>query len=331
MVLASASSQVIYVVGHRNPDADSICSAIAYANLKNQLGDPEVVPARAGPPDAETGFALRYFGVRVPVLLEDATGLRLILVDHNEVGQALPHIDQAEILEVWEHHRIGDLPLTTPIVFHCEPVGATATLIGERYVAREVPPSREMAGVMLAAILSDTLLFRSPTTTERDRAMVAWLAPIAGVDPAAFGHRMLEIKAAAFEHQDPTELVRNDFKEFELGGRRVGIAQVEVLHPAVLAAHKADIVREMRAVRDARGLSQLILMLTDVEATESDLWFVGEDPELFEQAFGPLDDDTIHLPGVISRKKQVLPRLVAVLTRAEEERRPAAAHISGPA
>ena len=118
--------RTIYVVGHRNPDTDSICSAIAYAHLKNVLGERNVRAARAGEIDAETAFVLQRFDVPLPELLADATGLDLILVDHNEVGQALPHIESANILEVWEHHRIGDLRLPKPIVFHCEPVGATA-------------------------------------------------------------------------------------------------------------------------------------------------------------------------------------------------------------
>lgn len=129
-----------YVIGHRNPDADSICSAIAYAHLKNSAGERHVRPARAGEIDAETAFVLRHFQVPEPVLVTDAAGCDLILVDHSETAQAISQLDRANILEIWEHHRIGDLRLPRPIFFHCEPVGATATLIAEQSHRR--PPSR---------------------------------------------------------------------------------------------------------------------------------------------------------------------------------------------
>lgn len=308
----------IYVIGHRSPDTDSICSAIAYAHLKNCLGYPTVQPARAGEMDAETEFVLRYFDVPVPEFVTDATGLDLILVDHNEVGQALPNIERANIREIWEHHRIGDLRPPNPIVFHCEPVGATATLIAEQYFARDIVPTRAMAGVMVAAILSDTVLFRSPTTSEKDHVVAARLQPLAGVDLHAFGQRLRQIKTAAIEAKSADRIVRDDFKEFQFGGHRIGIAQVEVVRPDVFADRTQDILREMHAVREAKGLAQVILMITDVEAEASDLWVVGDRIDLFEQAFGPAESGTVHLPGCMSRKKQVVPRIEAVFAAAEK-------------
>lgn len=299
----------IYVVGHRNPDTDSICSAIAYAHLKHCLGETNVKAARAGDVDAETAYVLRRFGVDAPELLTDASGLDLVLVDHNEVGQALPHIERANILEVWEHHRIGDLRLPNPILFHCEPVGATATLIAELYSAHGVTPTREMAGIMLASILSDTVLFRSPTTTEKDRAIAARLSALAGVAPDELGGEMLRIKAADSERKSATQIVRDDLKVFELGDMRIGVAQVEVARAGAFLERKGEILREMRALRESSALTQMILMITDVEAKASDLWFVGERADVFEQAFGRLSDDAVHLPGCMSRKKQVVPRL----------------------
>lgn len=312
-----------YVIGHRSPDTDSVCSAIAYAHLKNCLGHPTVRPARAGEIDAETAFVLSYFDVPVPELLTNAAGLNLILVDHNEVGQALPNIERANILEIWEHHRIGDLRLPKPIVFHCEPVGATATLVGEQYFARGVTPTRAMAGVMVAAILSDTVLFRSPTTSEKDHVVAARLQPLAGVELGAFGQQLRQIKTAAIEGKSAVRIVRDDFKEFQFGGHRVGIAQVEVLRPDAFAGRTQDILREMQAVREAQGLAQVILMITDVEAEASDLWVVGDRVDLFERAFGPAENSVVHLPGCMSRKKQIVPRLEAVFTAAGEELRQA--------
>ncbi len=307
-----------YVIGHRSPDTDSVCSAIAYAHLKNCLGHPAVRPARAGEIDAETAFVLRYFDLPVPELLTDAAGLDLILVDHNEVGQALPNIERANILEIWEHHRIGDLRLPKPIVFHCEPVGATATLIAEQYFTRGVEPTLAMAGVMVAAILSDTVLFRSPTTSEKDHAVAARLQSLAGIDLHAFGQQLRQIKTAAIEGKSAARIVRDDFKEFQFGGQRVGIAQVEVVRSGAFADRMQDILREMHAVREEKGLAQVILMITNVEAEASDLWVVGDRIDLFEQAFGPAERGAVHLPGCLSRKKQVVPRVEAVFAAEEE-------------
>jgi manganese-dependent inorganic pyrophosphatase len=304
----------IYVIGHRSPDTDSICSAIAYAYLKNRLGHPTVQPARAGEIDAETAFVLNRFGLPVPELITDARGLDLILVDHNELSQALPNIELANILEIWEHHRIGDLRPPNPIVFHCEPVGATATLIAERYFALGVEPPQAMAGILVAAILSDTVLLCSPTTSENDHRVIARLQPIAGVELDAFGRQLRQIKTAANEAKSAERIVRDDFKEFRFGDHRIGIAQVEVLHSDAMLDRREDIMREMHGVRGARGLTQMILMVTNVEAQASDLWVVGDHIDLFEQAFGLTRGGAVHLPGCMSRKKQVVPRLETVFT-----------------
>lgn len=306
--------KTIFVIGHRSPDTDSICSAIAYAHLKNDLGHPMVQPARAGEIDAETAFVLRHFGLPVPEMLTDATGLDLILVDHNEVGQALPNIEQANILEIWEHHRIGDLRPPNPIVFHCEPVGATATLIAERYFALGVEPSRAMAGIMIAAVLSDTVLLSSPTTNENDHMVIARLQSLAGLDLHAFGQQLRQTKITANEGKNADRIVRDDFKEFRFGEYRIGIAQIEVVHPDIFADRMDDILREMHAVREAQGLAQVILMITDVEKEASDLWVVGDHIDLFEQAFGPTRNGVVHLPGCMSRKKQVVPHIEAVFS-----------------
>lgn len=298
----------VYVVGHRNPDTDSVCSAIAFADLRQRLGQTAVRPARAGELNAETAFVLRHFGVPEPECLEDATGLDLILVDHNERSQALPHIERANILEIWEHHRLGDLRPSVPIVFHCEPVGATATLIGEQYRLHGIEPSRAMAGMLLAAIWSDTVNLRSPTTTDKDRKMATRLEPLAGVD-TGFGDEMLRLRADAALQRSASDLIREDYKEFEFTAGRVGVGQVEVPDVGLLAPRRAEIREQMRALRESAGLLQLILMVTDVTAGASDLWVEGEGLERFERAVGPLSDGMVHIPGCMSRKKQVVPLL----------------------
>jgi manganese-dependent inorganic pyrophosphatase len=303
------AERIVYVVGHTHPDADSVCSAIAYAELKRTLGRRDVRAARAGELDAATSFLLQRFAVPTPTLLTDAAGLDLILVDHNETGLALPNIARANVLEVWEHHRLGDLHPPKPIFFHCEPVGATATLIAEQYSLHGATPPPPVAGILLGAILVDTAGYRSPTTGEKDRQAGRWLARIAGVDADALGEELLRLRAASVERRTAAELVRGDYKELRLGRARVGIAQVEVIRPGTLARREEEIRRAMRALREESSLTQVILMITDVEARASDLWFVGERRDVFERAFGRLDRDAVHLDGCMSRKKQVVPPL----------------------
>jgi manganese-dependent inorganic pyrophosphatase len=299
----------VYVVGHRHPDTDSIGSAIAYARLKNALGDARVRPARAGEPNAETRWVLERFGLPLPELLTRATGLQLILVDHNEVAQALEDVEHATILEIWEHHRLGDLDLPQPILFHCEPVGATATLVAEQYLFHGVTPPPDVAALLLAAILSDTLGFASPTTSEKDRETARRLEAIAGVDAAALGRELLAARGDV-SARSATDLVEADFKEFELAGQRIGIGQIETLDAAPLLPRKAEFVAELRRVRAQRRLVQVMLMVTDIGKQGSHLWFAGERRDVLERALGrSLVDDATWLEGCMSRKKQVVPPL----------------------
>jgi len=312
-----------FVIGHRRPDTDSVCSAIAYAHLKAALGDHDVRPAAAGPLNAETRYALARFGVAEPERLTTGAGRRLILVDHNEVAQAVDGVADAAVVEVWEHHRVGDLDLAQPIVFHCEPVGATATLITEQFVLHgvEIPPA--IAGLLLAAILSDTLGFASPTAVEKDRTMAARLAAIAGVDAAAFGRELMAARGDVAA-RPADDLVAADFKEFDLAGHRVGIGQIEAADTTPLLPRRAELVGALERRRAARALEFALLLVTDIARKGSHLWVTGPGDAVVAQAFGlALEDRGVYLAGCMSRKKQVVPPL----ERALAAHRPAA----GPA
>jgi manganese-dependent inorganic pyrophosphatase len=299
----------VFVIGHRHPDTDSIGSAIAYAHLKNALGDARVRPARAGELNAETRYVLERLALPTPELLTRATGRQLILVDHNEVAQALDDIEHATILEVWEHHRIGDLDIAQPIVFHCEPVGATATLVAEQYLFHGIVPPADIAALLLAAILSDTLVFASPTTSEKDRETARRLEAIAGVDAAQLGRDLMAARGDV-AGRAASDLIEADFKEFELGGQRIGIAQIEILDAAPLLPRRHELVAELRRARETKHLLQAILMVTDIGKQGSHLWFAGERRDVLERALGiRLVDDGTYLPGCMSRKKQVVPPL----------------------
>jgi manganese-dependent inorganic pyrophosphatase len=308
--------ETIHVIGHKNPDTDSVCSAIGYAFLRNALGDTWVRPARAGRLNSETRHVLERFSLPAPDLVTSATGLRLILVDHNEVAQALDDIRHGTVLEVWEHHRIGDLQIPSPITFHCEPVGATATLIAEQFFLHDIEPPPPIAGALLAAILSDTLLLASPTTSGKDRRMAPRLAALAGVDIESFGAELMAARGDV-AGRSARDLIEADFKAFNFAGHRVGIAQVEVPDARPLVARHEELLEAMRCVKDEQSLLQVILIGTDINRKGSYLWVVGELRELVGRAFNcVLCDEGAFLEGFMSRKKQVVPVLEAAFASA---------------
>ncbi|NLX39354.1 MAG: manganese-dependent inorganic pyrophosphatase [Methanothrix sp.] len=302
----------VYVVGHKSPDTDSVAAAISYANLKNQLGMPEIyVPAAAGTINAETKFVLDHFSVPVPETITDGKGKKIVLVDHNEVGQAVENIKEATILEVIDHHKIGDITTPNPIFFHNEPVGSTATIVSAMYDQYKVPISREMAGVMISAILSDTVLFKSPTCTAKDKEEVAKLAKITGEDFQEYGIAMLTAKSD-ISSKTAMDIVKGDYKHFDFAGTKAGVGQIEVMDLSVLAPRKKEILETMEKVRKDEGLSFVLIMLTDVMKEASDLLFVGSPVDKFEKAFaGKMENNSIYKKGVLSRKKQVIPPLEA--------------------
>ena len=302
----------VYVVGHKSPDTDSVAAAISYANLKNQLGLPDIyIPAAAGEINSETKFVLEHFSVPVPETITDAKGKKIILVDHNEVAQAVDNIKEANLMEVVDHHKIGDIQTGSPIFFHNEPVGSTATIISAMYDQYKIPITREMAGVMISAILSDTVLFKSPTCTEKDKGEVAKLAKIIGEDYEQYGIAMLTAKSD-ISTKTARDIVKGDYKHFDFAGTKAGVGQIEVMDLSVLEPRKKEILEDMEKVRKEEGLSFVLIMLTDVMKEASDLLFVGKPVDKFEKAFeGKMDNNSIYKKGVLSRKKQVIPPLEA--------------------
>jgi len=242
----------IYVVGHKSPDTDSVTSAITYANLKNALGMKEAVAAVAGDLNNETKFLLDYFKVPYPEKLTDATDKMLILVDHNEMAQAVDKLNMENIVEVVDHHKIGGLATGKPIFFLNEPVGATGGIIANLYEQNKVPISREMAGLMMAAILSDTVLFKSPTCTPRDKAAVEKLSKIAGIDPMKFGMDLLKAKSDV-SSKSAKDILMGDFKKFDFSGTKAGVGQIEVMDLTDLAPKRAAILDEMKRCRKPKS------------------------------------------------------------------------------
>ncbi|MCJ7444157.1 MAG: manganese-dependent inorganic pyrophosphatase [Methanotrichaceae archaeon] len=310
----------IYVVGHKSPDTDSVTSAITYANLKKSLGMAEVVAAAAGDINNETKFILDFFKVAYPEKLTDATDKNVILVDHNEMAQAVDNLNEDNILEIVDHHKIGGIKTGKPIYFINEPIGATGGIIANLYDQSGVKIGKEMAGLMMAAILSDTVLFKSPTCTPKDKVAVEKLSQLAGVDPMKFGMEMLKAKSDVAS-KSAKDILMGDFKKFDFSGVKAAVGQIEVMDLKDLEPKRAGMLDEMNKVRDAENLDMIVLMLTDVMKESSDLLFVGnaQAAASFETAFGgKISNNSIYKEKVLSRKKQVIPPLEGAFKKAAE-------------
>lgn len=437
---------MIYAIGHKNPDMDSIASAIGMAWLKQERDGETVCAARAGSLNAQSKFALAHFGMPAPILLEDAsprfatittrpepvgpttalaiacnryteqehpvpvvdangralglvTGqqtfkylmrnmdranttmreildvacieaadcdvpafmlndrikeqmddlvrtrreyflvqdddgnfagmctrsdmlrpprLQLILVDHNESAQAITGLVDADLLEVLDHHRIGNVSTAQPISFTVDVVGSCSTLIAERMRLGRLTPPSSVAGLLLSGLLSDTLIFRSPTTTARDKASASWLSWAAfGVDDAEqkmidYGRDLL-MAGAEVSGRSARDLCTGDFKEFESGKIRFGVAQCEVTNFAELTDRLPEIRDELRAQQSQRGLAFIALMITDIVMNNSML-VLGEDTRMLNSMpFARIKPGIYDMPGVVSRKKQLMPAILALL------------------
>jgi manganese-dependent inorganic pyrophosphatase len=435
----------IWVLGHLNPDTDSICAAIGYAQLKQALGMDRVVAGRAGSLNRETTYVLNYFGVEAPPLvndvraratdmlrseyascgpdttlqeagrlmrerqvktlpvvdaenrlqglitigdiaryllaeldLEELTGsagrvqqilsrqisklmrqdglvsfqddelvdeirrvmlesrfrnypvvdeddhllgmvarydllaLRrreVVLVDHNERSQAVKGVEEAKVLEIIDHHRLGDVQTGEPLHFRSEPVGSTCTIIGNIFQEQGLTVDPRTAGLLCAGILSDTVIFRSPTCTAQDRSIAKHLGDIAGLELESFGRAIFQA-GSALRERPAREILTEDFKEFQLGSLRVGVGQVEALGTDGLDDVEANLLAEMSSIVDLMNYDLVLMMLTDIIQKGTALLATGRAERLVQEAFGQeLQRHRVFLPGIMSRKKQVIPPL----------------------
>lgn len=242
---------------------------------------------------------------------------RVILVDHNEQAQSAAGIEQAEIMEIIDHHRIANIDTGIPVFLRAEPVGCTSTIVGKMYEESNIMPPREIAGLMLSAILSDTLLFKSPTCTEQDIKVAKRLAQIAEVDIDKYGVELIAA-GTSLEGMTPRELLFIDKKQFVLGKYNAAVAQVNTGDFKSLFKMKDEIIDEMQLLLEEEHLDLAVLMVTDLILGGSEIIAVGNERWVAEQAFGmSKEDDSIFLPGVYSRKKQIIPQLMSVSTQAK--------------
>ena len=234
---------------------------------------------------------------------------RVVLVDHNEIAQSVPGLEEADILEIIDHHRLADIQTNNPIYVRNEPVGSTNTIIASMFQDRGLMPSANMAGMMAAAIISDTVMFKSPTCTERDRRTAERMARIANVSLEELGKAIFSASAG---NRSAEDLLLSDYKEFHIAGHDLAVAQITCVDSPKMLNRKDEFLELMERIAKEKGFSMVILMLTDVLLEGTQLIYLGND-ETIEQAFNVQPrDNTIFLPGIMSRKKQVIPMLSAL-------------------
>jgi len=301
----------ISVVGHANPDTDSVTSAIALATLLKAQGQDAVacMQIAAGDLNPESQTVLKRFGLAAPECLTDAGGKDIALVDFSDIAQGPANLTEANLVAVVDHHKIGDITTNNPILFRAEPVGCTGTVLNKMFKEAGVAIPKEVAGGMLAAILSDTVNFKSPTCTQEDVAAVNDLKTVAGVtDTDELFMEMLKAKSAV-DGIPAKDLLFRDYKDFDMKGQKVGVGQLELATLDQVASVRADLLKAMEAVK-ADGRHSVLLMLTDVVKEGTDLVVLSDDPALIEKAFdSKLEGTSMWIPGMMSRKKQTVPNL----------------------
>ncbi len=301
----------ICVTGHSNPDTDSVTSAIAFAALLNAQGQEakacmQIAVDKLNP---ESTTVLKRFGLKAPETMMDAAGLKVALVDFSDIGQAPANIASAEVVAIVDHHKIGDITTNQPILFRAEPVGCTGTVLNKMFKDAGVAIPKDVAGGMLSAILSDTVNFKSPTCTPDDKAAVAELKKVAGVeDTDSLFMEMLRAKSS-IDGIAMKDLVFRDYKDFDMNGKKMGIGQLELAAIDQVAGIRADLIKALQEVKN-EGRHSVLFMLTDVVKEGTELLVISDEPALIEAAYGgKIENGCMWVPGMMSRKKQTVPPL----------------------
>ncbi len=301
----------INVVGHSNPDTDSVTAAIAYAHLLKAQGQDAVACMQTSEENLnpESKTVLKRFGLPTPAEIHDVAGKTVALVDFSDAGQAPDNIKEAEIVAIVDHHKLGDITTSSPLYMNVQPVGCAGTVLNEMYKMNGVDIPKDIAGGMLSAILSDTVNFKSPTCTDKDKEAVGELKKIAGVDDTdELFMDMLKAKSSV-EGEPMDKLLFRDYKDFDMAGKKVGVGQLELATLDQVAHIRDDLYKQMEKVK-ADGRHSVMLMLTDVVKEGTDLMVVSDDPSIIEKAFDTkLDGKSMWIEGMMSRKKQTVPNL----------------------
>lgn len=300
----------ILVFGHKKPDTDAVTSAISFSYLQNQLGkDTEAVAL--GEMSDEVSYALNYFNYEAPRVISesDADVNEVMLVDHNEPMQSIDDLEELTVVSVVDHHRISGFSTESPLFFRAEPVGCTNTIILKLFKEHEIEIPKDIAGLMLSAIISDTLLFKSPTCTPDDEKAAKELAEIAGVNIDEYGLDLLKA-GTNIARKSALEIVDGDAKNFDLNGHVVHVGQVNVVDFEEIQERKDELLQEMTQQNSDNSYELFLLLVTNILDSNSIAFVAGNHYNKVESAFKTqINEDQLNLPGVVSRKKQVIPNL----------------------
>ena len=299
------------VFGHQKPDTDTIAAAMAFSYYQNQLGY-ETEAVALGEVNDETKFALNKFGMQAPRVVETVANEvdAVMLVDHNEPAQSVADLDQVTVTHLIDHHRLNGFNTAQPLWATLRPYGCVSTIITELFQDAHIDIPQNLAGMMLSAIISDTLLLKSPTTTDHDGEAVKHLAKVAGVDYEEYGLQMLKAGTNLAAKSDEA-IVDGDAKTFELADSKVRIGQVNTVDLDDVFSRQEGIEAAMQARMDENGYDTFVLIVTNILNSDSDLLALGANLDKVEAAFDKKlnDQKRMNLPGVVSRKKQVVPPL----------------------
>lgn len=300
----------ILIFGHQNPDTDSICSSIVKAIVDSKKNGKKNKPIRLGNINKETKYVLDYLNLDEPELVEEVKeGQEVILIDHNEFNQSIKGIEKAKVIEVVDHHRIANFETLEPLYYTAKPYGCTATILFEEFKNDNIEIEKKEAILMASAIISDTLLLKSPTTTEYDKKALEELAKIAEIDINTYGLEMLK---AGTDLDDFTakELINLDAKTLEKCETKFVIAQVNTVSIEDVLKREKELKIAIQKEIEEKGLRLFILAITDILNSNSEIIALGEKANIIKSAFGKeLENDKAFLEGVVSRKKQLLPNI----------------------
>lgn len=299
---------MIYVIGHKSPDLDSVAAAIAYAEFKNKMNDGnEYKPAVAGGINKETEYILNKFGFEAPEKLDNLAGKEVILIDHNESSQILDGSEEADIKEVIDHHKVN-FSYDKPIYFQTLPWGSSATIVADKFFSSNTGFDRNLASLMLSAVLVDTVITKSPTCTEKDEQIIKRLSEVAEVeDFREFGVQIFKVRSSLGE-LSAQDMVRNDYKEYEFKSGKFFINQIETVDLNEVKQRKDELVKAMKEIKE-EGYHTVITFITDIFKEGSLFLVITDDEERMAKTLGKDIKDDVFLDGVMSRKKQVVPML----------------------
>ncbi len=303
----------VYIFGHKNPDTDTILSSLILEAIEKTLGEYRAKAYRLGEINKETQYALDYFGVKAPDLLEEVKeGQSVMLVDHNEFSQSVKGIEKARIIRVVDHHKIANFETHEPLFYLAMPVGCTATILREMCKVSGIRMDKVTAGLMLSAIISDTLLLKSPTCTDKDREVANELAEIAGVDLNEYGLNLLKAGTDLSDYS-AEQLINIDSKPFTTNNIKYQVAQVNTASIEDVLKNKQEIEDAMNKFMQENNVELFTLLITDIIENNSEVIALGKQ-DIVEKAFNiKLENNHAFLKGIVSRKKQVVPNIDSVI------------------